>query len=498
MKQLKYLALDLGAESGRAVLGRFDGGKLSLEDMHRFPTGSSTVLGTMYWDALRLFDDCKRGLAMASASHGDDIDGIGIDTWGVDFGLLDASGRLLANPRHYRDHGNDGMVERAVELVGRERLFAATGIQILQINSLYQLLALKQQNSPTLAIARKLLFMPDLLKYWFTGVASSEYTIASTSQMLNPITRSWAMDLLDELEIPTEMLGEIVTPGNFVGHVGNDIQMETGCRAVPVLTVGEHDTASAVAAVPAVGQNWAYLSCGTWSLMGIESKVPILTKAMAKANFTNEGGVCGTIRVLKNIMGLWLVQECRRSFARRGSDYSYAQLTALAEQSTPFGPVIDPDATVFLSPADMTDAITAFCVQTRQTPPSTPGEFVRCCLESLALKYRWTMDRLESFHGASLNVLHIVGGGTQNRLLCQLTADATLRRVVAGPVEATAAGNIVLQAIARGRIGSLEEGREIIRNSFEIEEYEPGSRSEDWLWAWQRFTAMRTTAGLED
>ncbi len=498
MKQLKYLAFDLGAESGRAVLGRFDGDKLSLQDVHRFPTGATTVLGTMYWDALRLFDDCKRGLAMASAAHGEEIDGMGIDTWGVDFGLLDDSGRLLANPRHYRDHGNDGMVEQAIERVGRERLFSATGIQILQINSLYQLLALQSQKSPTLGAARRLLFMPDLLKYWFSGVQSSEYTISSTSQMLDPSTRTWAVGLLAALDIPRSILGDIVMPGSEVGTTGKDIQAETGCGAVPVLAVGEHDTASAVAAVPSTGKDWAYLSCGTWSLMGIEAQGPILTTAMARANFTNEGGVCGTVRVLKNIMGLWLVQECRRSFARKGSDYSYAQLTTMAEMSKPFGPVVDPDASVFLSPVDMTEAITAFCIGTGQAPPASPGEFVRCCLESLALKFRWTMDRLEGFHGGPLRVLHMVGGGTQNRLLCQLTADATQRQVIAGPVEATAAGNILLQGIARGRIGSLAEGRDIIRNSFEIERYEPGASTSEWEQAWQRFTAMRTSAGLED
>ncbi len=498
MQQLKYLAFDLGAESGRVVLGRFDGHKLSLEDVHRFPTGASTVLGTMYWDALRLFADCKRGLAMAAAAHSDDIDGMGIDTWGVDFGLLDASGRLLSNPRHYRDHGNDGMVERAIQLVGRDRLFNATGIQILQINSLYQLLALKQQNSPTLTAARRLLFMPDLLKYWFSGVISSEYTISSTSQMLNPTTRNWALDLLAELELPHSILSDIVMPGTQVGYVGNDIQADTGCRAIPVLAVGEHDTASAVAAVPAVGNDWAYLSCGTWSLMGIESSSPILTPEMARANLTNEGGVCGTIRVLKNIMGLWLVQECRRSFARKGYDYSYSQLTTMAEQSKPFGPLVDPDAAVFLSPADMAEAITEFCTNTDQTPPASPGEFVRCCLESLALKFRWTMDRLQDFHGQPLRVLHIVGGGTQNRLLCQLAADATQREVIAGPVEATAAGNVLLQAIARGTIGSLAEGREIVRRSFEIDRYEPGPSSDGWQQAWQRFVAIRASAGMED
>jgi rhamnulokinase len=492
----KYLAFDLGAESGRAVVGLFDGNGLRLEDVHRFPTGGTLVLGTRYWDVLRLFEECKKGLALAVTRFGTDLAGIGFDTWGVDFGLLGRGDVLLGNPRHYRDHGNDGMLDIAFALLTPEAIFDRTGIQFMQLNTLYQLLALKLRKSPWLEVAETLLMMPDLLAFWFTGEKSSEFTIASTSQIVDPRSRQWAYDLLVRLGLPTHLFAAITEPGTQKGTLVSEVAQECGCEAIAVYAPAEHDTGSAVVAVPASDSDFVYLSSGTWSLMGIELPQPLLTEQVRKANFTNEGGVCGTTRLLKNIMGLWLVQECRRAYARRGQDHSYAELTQMAEQAPPFGSLIDPDDPSFLAPADMVEAIANFCRRTGQNPPEGIGATVRCCLESLALKYRRTLELLDGFRGRPHVVIHVVGGGTQNRLLCQLTADALQRPVIAGPVEATAIGNVLMQAMGRGEIGSLEEARAIVRNSFPLETYSPTTTTKDrWEEAYSRF---RKLCGMED
>jgi len=496
--EAKFLAFDLGAESGRAVVGLFDGEKLRLHDAHRFASRSVRLADTLYWDALGLFHELKQGLSMAVAEHGPDFAGIGIDTWGVDFGLLGRGDVLLGNPRHYRDHGNDGMLEVAFGIVPREQIFDRTGIQFMQLNTLYQLISMQRARSPLLEQAETLLLMPDLFNFWFTGVKSTEFSIASTTQMVDPRTRSWATNLLDQFGLPAGILTDIVPTAATIGPLRPDIASEAGCGPIQVLAPGEHDTASAIVAVPASTPDYAYISSGTWSLMGIETTEPRISDATSAYNFTNEGGACGTIRLLKNIMGLWLVQECRRAEARRGRDYSYAQLSEMAEKAQPFGALIEPDSPEFLAPPDMLVAIAAFCRRTGQSPPTDMGATIRCCLESLALKYRWALERLEEFRGRAIDVIHIVGGGTQNRLLCQLAADATGRTVIAGPVEATATGNVLMQALGRGHISSLEQAREIVRKSFPLETFTPTGARDPWESAYSRFLALRDRIGKTD
>ncbi len=489
MAEAKYLAFDLGAESGRGVVGFFDGERLRLEDAHRFASTPVRLLETLHWDILRLFAELKKGLSMAVAAHGGEFDAIGVDTWGVDFGLLGRGDVLLGNPRHYRDHSNDGMLEAAFGMVSADRIFDRTGIQFMQINTLFQLLAMKRQNSPLLEAAQTLLFIPDLFNFWFTGVKTTEYSIASTSQMIDPRVRAWAGDLLADFQIPAHLLTDLVPTGTPIGTLRADIAAECGCGPLNIVAPGEHDTASAVVAVPASTPDYAYISSGTWSLMGIETTTPRISAATQAANFTNEGGACNTIRFLKNIMGLWLVQECRRSWARQGHDHSYTDLTHLAERSPGFGPLINPDDTAFLAPTDMVAAIRDYCLRTGQTSPTDTGATVRCCLESLALKYRWTLERLEEFRGRPIETVHIVGGGTQNHLLCQFAANAMNRTVIAGPVEATAIGNVLMQALGRGRIGSLEQAREVVRRSFSLDTYTPEDTGA-WDATYQRFLRL--------
>jgi len=496
--EAKFLAFDLGAESGRAVAGHFNGDTLRLDDAHRFPTRSVRTIDTLSWDVLGLFHELKQGLGMAVATHGPDFEGIGIDTWGVDFGLLGRGDTLLGNPRHYRDHHTEGILDTAFEIVGRDELFDRTGIQFMRFNTLFQLLALKRANSPLLEQAETLLMMPDLLNFWFTGVKTTEFSIASTSQMVDPRTRSWDADLVERFGLPSNLLTDLVPTATKIGMLRSEIASAAGCRSIPIFAPGEHDTASAVVAVPAQSKNYAYISSGTWSLMGVETLKPHISEETRAYNFTNEGGACGTIRLLKNIMGLWLVQGCRSAEARRGKDYSYGDLAKLAEEAAPFASLIEPDATDFLAPEDMRTSISAFCERTGQAVPADIGAAVRCCLESLALKYRWTLERLEAFRGARIEVIHIVGGGAQNRLLCQLAADATNRPVTAGPVEATAAGNLLMQALGCGYIGSLDQARDIVRRSFPLDTYSPCASRDRWESAYATFEGLRTMIGKTD
>jgi rhamnulokinase len=489
---LKFAAVDLGAESGRVVVGSFDGQTVALEETHRFANTPVRAAGTLHWDVLRLWNDIQDGLAKAHQQHGD-LAGVGVDTWGLDFGLLDSNAALLGNPVHYRDARNNGMMERAFETVPREEIFERSGLAFLPFNTLYQLLSLQTQNSQQLQIAQCLLFMPDLLHYWLSGARAAEYTIASTSQMLGARTRSWDTELLEKLGLPTHLLPELVAPGTILGNLRQDVANRTGLGAnTPVIAPGAHDTASAVAAVPFHDENGAYLSSGTWSLMGIELDEPLINARVAELNFTNEGGVGGKIRFLRNIAGLWLVQECRRAWnVTTGRKFSYARLTELAERAVAFRSMIEPDDPSFVAPDSMSRAIINYCIAHNQPAPRDEGEFVRCCLESLALKYRWTLDKLEELRGRRIETLHIVGGGTQNKLLTQLTADAIGRPVVAGPVEATATGNILTQAMARGELGNLSELREVVRNSFEVETYEPRAEySAQWDDAYQKFLEL--------
>jgi rhamnulokinase len=490
-----YLAIDLGAESGRAVVGRFDGSSLALSTLHRFPNGPVRALERMHWDVLRLHSEIKASLSRYRQEVGSDLVGIGVDTWGVDFGLLGRDDGLLSNPRHYRDPRTEGMLAEAFRRVPREAIFAATGAQFMEINSLYQLLAMKLQGDPVLDSAQALLMMPDLFNFWLTGVKVCEFSAATTTQFYDPRARDWARPLLEALELPTHILQPIVSPGTVLGPLHPTVAEETGLESVSVIAPACHDTGSAVAAVPARSPDVAYISSGTWSLMGVETPEPVIGEESLAYNFTNEGGVCATIRLLKNIMGLWLVQECRRTWAHEGDELSYDELTRLAAEAPAFGPLIEPDCLEFLRPGDMPTRIQSFCRRTGQRVPETKGEIIRCSLESLALKYRWALEKLEAMVGKRLETIHVVGGGSQNRLLCQLTADAAHRLVVGGPVEATATGNILMQALAKGEIASLAEGREVVRHSFETLDYEPYSSgtgsAADWDEAYARFIALR-------
>jgi rhamnulokinase len=463
-----YLAIDLGAESGRAMLGVLDSGRLHLEELHRFPNTPVRVTTGLYWDTFRLFHEIEHGLFVAGKERKLALDGIGVDTWGVDFGLLGADGSLVDNPRHYRDARNDGMMEKTFAVVPKEQIFAQTGLQFMQFNSLFQLYAAKLADTPGLSAASTLLFMPDLLNYWLTGVRRAELTIASTSQFYNPSKRRWAAELLDSLGIPSHILPEIVMPGTMLGPLLGDVSEHAGLGSVPVFASAGHDTAAAVAAVPASGSDWCYISSGTWSLMGVELDEPLINGEVLAANYTNEVGFGGKIRFLKNIAGLWLLQECRRAWIAEGREYSYAELTELAAAARPRVARLDPDC--FLQPGNMPHRIDEYCKSTGQQAPQSAGEYCRVILESLADKYLQVLENLEALTGRRINVIHIVGGGSQNRLLNRLVAETTGRRVIAGPTEATAIGNVMVQAVGAGDVSGLAQAREIIRQSFEIEE----------------------------
>jgi rhamnulokinase len=481
----KILAFDLGAESGRGVLGAFDGRRLELQEVHRFANTPAATLDTLHWDVLNLYNQLLDGLRKCAGQFGG-IDSVGIDTWGVDFALLGRGGTLLGNPRHYRDPHTEGAMEAAFQRIPPERLFARTGIQFMRFNSLFQLLAMKRDRSPLLDMAETLLLIPDLLHYYLTGIKVNEYTDASTSQMIDPRSRTWDHELVQELGLPAKILGTLVQPGTVLGPLRERIASETGVSPVPVVLPATHDTGSAVAAVPAKGANWAFISSGTWSLMGAELAAPLVNEEVRAANFTNEGGVGGTVRFLKNIAGLWLVQECRRAWERAGKNFQYDELVRMAGTATPFTSIVDPDDSSFMLPPNMPTALAEFCRRTGQPAPAEPGAVIRCALESLALRYRWVLEKLESLLGHRLEAIHVVGGGSRNELLCQLTADACDRPVLAGPVEATAIGNVLVQAIGLKLVASLTEAREIVRNSFEVRTYNPKGH-DVWSGPYQKF-----------
>lgn len=473
-KDSRFLAVDFGAESGRALLGTIDDNRLELAEIHRFHNAPVRILGHMHWDILRQFTEVKHGLKIALQETGGKIDGIGVDTWGVDFSLFGEDGEMLMNPFHYRDSRTDGMMDELFKVVPRKEVYETTGIQFMQLNTLYQLYAMATGNATALKSAAKLLMMPDIFNYWLTGKQVGEFTIATTSQCYDPRKGDWAGDMLKRLGIPDHIMPEIVQPGTVIGPLAKSLSDEMGSGAgIPVVASACHDTASAVAAVPATGHGHAYLSSGTWSLMGVELTEPMITEHALASNFTNEGGVNGTFRFLHNIMGLWIVQECKRTWAAAGEDMSYSDITQMAAQVNDFPSVIDPDSPAFLAPGDMPQRIKDFCQETGQKQPETKGEIVRCVLNSLALRYRATIEDLDEMLGKRHDPIHIVGGGTQNTLLSQLTADATGRRVVAGPVEATAIGNVLVQAMGRGYVSSIDEARSIVRNSFELIHYQP-------------------------
>ena len=478
-----YLALDLGAESGRAIAGTFDGEGLSLREAHRFPNVPVRRGGSVRWDLPALFDEVKRGITAAANAFGKDLVSVGVDTWGVDYGLLDEQGALMGLPHQYRDSRTAGIHDSVMERLGKDFLYEQTGIQLMGMNTLYQLLA---EPPERIAQASRLLFIPDLINYRLTGVMSTERTFASTSQVYDVRKRDWAYPLLDAVGLPSHMLGDIRDAGEPLGPLLPHVAEETGARGVDVVLPGTHDTASAVAAVPAGEGTWAFLSSGTWSLLGVETPEPVMNEGAKAFELGNEVGVLGTVRPLKNISGLWLVQQCRATWEAQGHRYSYAELTRMAEGSAPFAAIIDPDDPSFTPAGDMPARIADFCRRSGQTPPSTRGEVVRTILESLALRYRMVLETIEGIVDSRMDTLHIVGGGGQNVLLNQFTANAVGRPVVVGPVEATAAGNVLMQMAASGEIASLVEGREIIRRSFELATYVP-EEGDVWEEACGRF-----------
>jgi len=454
-------------------LGNLAGGRLEIEEIRRFPNQPVDLPSGLYWDAFRLFHEVLEGLTTAGRERSLKPAGIGVDTWGVDFGLLAADGGLIDCPRHYRDPRTNGVPERLFQSVPRAEVFNRTGVQIMSINSLYQLYAMRAANAAALDHAARLLFMPDLLNYWLTGVQRNEVTIASTSQFYDPRARCFAADILQRLSLPSGILAELVQPGSTLGPLLPRLAESTGLGPVPVYAVGSHDTASAVAAVPARGDGWCYISSGTWSLMGVESAAPVIDEQSYALNFTNEAGVAGRTRLLKNIAGLWLLQECRRDWAARGERFGYDELMCLAEAAGPARSIIDPDD--FLQPGGMPERIAAWCRSRSLPAPATKGEFCRVILESLAHRYCAVLQGLEGITRSSIHTIHIVGGGSRNSLLNQLVANATGRNVVAGPIEATAAGNLLVQAIGSGEVSGIEEARQIVRRSFPIAEFQPAS-----------------------
>lgn len=480
MANSTYLAVDLGASGGRVLAGHFDGSRLSLDEVYRFSNGPVPVGDRLHWDLLGLWQHVQDGLREAATRYGDSVCSVGVDTWGVDYGLLGPGDELLGHPYHYRDTRTRGMFERAFQVVSREEIFEATGVQFMEINTLYQLLAMRLAGSRVLDAAESLLLMPDLFHWMLTGEKSVEQTNASTTQLYHPRTKAWAWELIDRFGLPSGIFGPVVPPGTRLGSLLRQVQQATHLGPIDVVLPGTHDTASAVVAVPAdtppvSKPGWCYISSGTWSLMGVEVPEPVITRDCAELNFTNEGGVGGTTRLLKNIAGLWLVQECRRIWAEGGKEYSWEELVHLAEAAPPQAAVIDPDDARLATPQNMPETIALLCREAGKTPPDTPGGIVRCALESLADRYREVLGALEQLTHSRIETIHIVGGGSQNEFLSQLAADTCGRRVVTGPVEATAIGNVLVQCLAAGEIATLDEAREVVRNSFEMRVFEPRS-----------------------
>ena len=487
MESKRILAFDFGASSGRAILGTFDGEKIQMEEIHRFSNDPVMVNGVFQWDVLRLFFEIKQGIS--KAVHAGGFDAIGIDTWGVDYGMVDSKGHLMRNPVHYRDVRTNGMPEKVYEKIPKEELYRRTGIQLINLNTIFQLYSMVLEEPEQLAHADKLLFIPDLFAYFLTGVQRAEYSIASTSQMLDPTTHDWNYALLEELNIPTRLLPPMIKPGETYGLLSDEICEELGCPKAPVIAVATHDTASAVASVPSQEKDFVYISCGTWSLYGTELDHPVVNERSFAHNFTNEGGVDYTVRFLKNIIGLWLIQESRRQWIREGAEVSYADLEREAVACEPLRCFIDPDDARFGVPGNLPKRVQEFCAETNQYVPQTRGEIMRCIYESLAMKYRHTFRGLRDVTGQSYNTIHMIGGGTKDRLLCQMTADSCNTPVVAGPIEATAMGNISVQLMALGAFANLSEVRRAVAASETLKHYEPKNPA-DYDAAYDRFTAI--------
>jgi rhamnulokinase len=477
-----YLAFDLGAESGRAVLGYLQSGILTIEEIHRFPNGPVEHSGSLHWDVEQLWLEIRKAFGSIGKVK---LAGIGVDAWGVDYALLGERGQLLENPYHYRDRRTEGVMEEVFRKVPKEEIYRATGIQFMPINTLYQLYAAHRNTPSVVAAASQLVTIPDLFNYWLSGKAVCEFTNATTTQMVDPVRRVWARDLIQKVGLRADLPSPIVEPGTVVGPLLSGIVPNSTLAGTPVIAPACHDTGSAVAAITA-RDGTAFLSSGTWSLIGTELDAPVLTPQALKLNFTNEGGVNGTTRMLKNVMGLWMLQGCRNCWSAQGKNGSYAELVELANREPAFAHLVDPDDELFLRPADMLTAINEFCSKTQQPTPSSPGAYVRCILESLAMKYRLTLRNLEEICGRRIEQVRVVGGGSKNRLLNQFTANATGRRVLAGPAEAAALGNIAIQVLATGEASSLEEVRAMVDRSFPTEVFEPID-TDKWEQHFQRF-----------
>ncbi len=480
----KVLAIDFGASSGRVIVGSFDGKKITLEEIHRFSNDPVTVNGTTFWDVLRLFHEIKQGL-IKSKSCGE-ISSIGIDTWGVDFGLIDKYGQLLENPIHYRDLRTKGMIEEADKIIPLKDMYGLTGIQFMELNTVFQLLSLAKNRPHILERADKLLFMPDLFGYMLTGKKTTEYSIATTSQLVDINTKGWSNEIFEKLGIPQSIMCDIVKSGTVLGELSDGVCEECGLDKIKVVSVCGHDTQSAITAVPCPDKQFAFISSGTWSLFGTELEKPIVNDKAFETNVTNEGGYGESTGFLKNIIGLWLIQESRRQFARDGKQYSYADLEREALAAKPFACFIDPDAPEFVPHGNIPERIREYCRRTNQYVPETVGEIMRCIYESLAMKYRQTFEKLCDCTERDYEVIHVIGGGTKDTLLCQLTANACDRDVVAGPIEATVLGNIAVQLMASGDIESIADARRIIAESETVTKYAPKDTA-DWAEAYSRY-----------
>jgi rhamnulokinase len=476
MSQQVYLGVDLGAESGRVMAGLWDGKKMQLEVMHRFANGGVAIADSLRWNTVGLWNEIQTGLAVAGKKFGKSVVSVGVDTWGVDFALLSKSGEVLGLPYHYRDARTRGIMPKVFARVPREEIFAATGLQFMELNTLFQLFALQKNSPELLAMAETLLFTPDFFNFCLSGARVCEFTIATTSQCVNPKKRAWADELLQKLGLPTKIFPDIVPPGTRIGQLRASLGERTGLGPIAVVAPAAHDTGSAVAAVPTKNTgkpNWAYLSSGTWSLLGVEVQDALLSPRVLELNLTNEGGIDGTYRLLKNIMGLWLVQQSRRAFAEKGREYSYEQLAQMASEAPAFRSLVNPDDDRFLNPPDMPKAIQDFCRETGQPVPETEGQIVRCVFESLAVAYASVLAGLEELTGTKIEVVHIVGGGSRNKVLNPFAASACGRPVVTGPIEATVLGNLLVQARSHGELHSLGEIRSAVRESSEVTQYEP-------------------------
>lgn len=495
-KVKRYIAIDLGAESGRGIIGEFNGERIHIKEIHRFPTYNTKIFSHIFWDVLKIFDEIK--VILRKAGEEGEINGAGVTTWGVDCGYIGKGNFLLSNPFHYRDSRTDGVMEEVFNVVPKREIFEKTGIQFMPLNTLYQVYATKKEFPYILSMTEKLLFMPDLFNFFLTGEKVSEYTIATTSQMYNSLSEgqskaprgNWAYDILEKLDLPVSILPEVISPGTFIGKVCNEICEETGIKEANIYAVCCHDTASAVTAVPAKEKRWAYISSGTWSLLGVEVPEPVINDKSFDYNFTNEGSFGGNIRFLKNIMGLWILQECRRYWEKEGKVYDYVSLTEMASKADAFYSFIDVNDNLFLFPGNMPEKVRNYCKKTGQKVPEEIGQVVRVILESLAMEYRYNIENLEDAIENKIDEVYIVGGGSQNKLLSQFAASSMRKIVFTGPVEATAIGNLLVQAIGEKEISDIYQLREIVRESFPLKIYHPENTS-SWEENYEKYRKLK-------